>query len=1412
MQASRHLSSLKNDTKRIELLGAQILDFLSHLTEQRKQNCGIYSLPHSDEEIISQCRVILYLAYEFIAVIPKSTSKKQSAINCISEDFFQVVRSFILLCRDMLPTNGSRWEWSLFIDLLERSSMPIHFVSTQIDISKLTNLDKGLISKLVQLILSHFPSNLSYDTGSNHTIIFPILLKFVISSDQQILEYSSKLLSLSFQTILKSDEFSELVIVDIISVALSFLGESLCMNIPLVDYLIRMMPVAMAKISPSDQPIPQNNIVHNHLMEQITLFFCRSTMFILKKDVPCERMNLFYSIFPSIWIQCERMWAKNENLLPNIPKFLVVSNSLFGCLIEEISSSHREQLVTLFCRWVVYSLSTSPQDYKLDNEIQNLNGNHFTEMWLAHLVFELESKVGIEWEASVDWNSFSCRCKDLVETLTSHLATLFSISQDETFQLFNFSILSQIFWKYENRWKSEQCPLQYQIFSSTNHSTLGALPEVTSKKGKAKKINSVLCSISRFRHAVLRLRWKICERSYSVESVVLSQALSDDVLRDITITLDLFREISLLDNFHPIETYDLVDLCYQLHNIIGLHADFTLRLQLLESVHNLSENQLIDIYWRKSFQNFATDLKLLLLAWSLYNGCFDEYLLVDQTFAVDQHDTEFSLLFSEWISSASSLFLLINKRNIDFPDLETFKTSTENIFKLCRIGQHYLHGAWVSLLYSKLQLLLNGNFVESLSWSKQVLSLKLLDKRHQTLLGYLEIELETMLHICDIYDCLGSVEKCLSYLSEAKLLSCTGFGASTYLRHIYALHGLRIWKRTKSSRFSSELENGLFDKINSGSLLGKIRVNFEIIRDLDKFFSLEVNIQQKFQYRYMDMLWNVGTGSMSPPIYFAPLNLKIKPFLVPISSINLNTPSFSGFRRFSLESVQDILASEILLRSGYFDIERDYRRSVALNIVLKSLETSSSTSNISQGHADNFLVWFMIASSNNISIEKSLMNSELTRSNLPIISSLFQKVYEGDLNVLQHIRDNLLNSEKVICSVVLDHLSKQILITRLDQQQSFTVALGVNAFQEVTNLIMEWDEIMSANRTQLSQTTDPEKVLSWKAADKKRWWLERDNLDLRIERLLRDLEEKFGVWKCLLTSSNSFVISDGIVESIRSWIAQKHISKKESRSRLDSNKIEESLSGFLTWLKLVLSDGALADECEQITATQDLFTWISTVLCLQSTTEELLQLSIQIVREAQSSSHSKSQPIIQEPIEDITQRLSGLKVADLKEELKAHGLDTTGKKGELYNRLLEYFKSNQSPSDNAEEEVVSSDHLILILDESLQSIPFECLPALRSKSCSRVPSLLFLLHQLHQKEIHSQNLSKTKEKKKKNSEEEVVISPRHAVSLSKCWYSIDPEANLVSTRNNLMQFLEYYITKWNWKGFAGQQPPEDIVR
>ena len=117
-------------------------------------------------------------------------------------------------------------------------------------------------------------------------------------------------------------------------------------------------------------------------------------------------------------------------------------------------------------------------------------------------------------------------------------------------------------------------------------------------------------------------------------------------------------------------------------------------------------------------------------------------------------------------------------------------------------------------------------------------------------------------------------------------------------------------------------------------------------------------------------------------------------------------------------------------------------------------------------------------------------------------------------------------------------------------------------------------------------------------------------------------------------------------------------------------------------------------------------------------------------------------------------------------------------------------------------------HVVLILCEQLQSLPWECLPCFTTSSnqrqcISRVPGLALLLALGN---VNTNDLNEEHEMRGSETVTNGTTDPSQACCV------IDPEGNLPRTRRTMEDFLQPYISTWSWEAHVGAMPTEDTVR
>ena len=237
--------------------------------------------------------------------------------------------------------------------------------------------------------------------------------------------------------------------------------------------------------------------------------------------------------------------------------------------------------------------------------------------------------------------------------------------------------------------------------------------------------------------------------------------------------------------------------------------------------------------------------------------------------------------------------------------------------------------------------------------------------------------------------------------------------------------------------------------------------------------------------------------------------------------------------------------------------------------------------------------------------------------------------------------------------------------------------------------------------------------------------------------------------------------------------------------------------------------------------------------------------------------------------EELEESLRALKVTELRSQLKAKKLVTTGKKEDLIHRLHTASKNargrdggsskEQPKRSQTQAQTQAQSHVVLLLDEQLQGLPWECLECLASQKCSRLPSISLMLalasrsrcdggvcgsgDDVHDDELgvhgidasgvitvgtggaHSPLASPVGSPGGGSPtlvcDDDVQVQEqflrttqgtRRELCLEKCWYAIDPEDNLPTTRKTMQGFLSPFSSLWGWRGVVGQIPGSHEVK
>lgn len=162
--------------------------------------------------------------------------------------------------------------------------------------------------------------------------------------------------------------------------------------------------------------------------------------------------------------------------------------------------------------------------------------------------------------------------------------------------------------------------------------------------------------------------------------------------------------------------------------------------------------------------------------------------------------------------------------------------------------------------------------------------------------------------------------------------------------------------------------------------------------------------------------------------------------------------------------------------------------------------------------------------------------------------------------------------------------------------------------------------------------------------------------------------------------------------------------------------------------------------------------------------------------------------------QETIETLRTLTVPLLKERLRSEFGFTDSrfrkmKKQDLIDLYIEE-RNNATTRSKVKGPSSSSGCLFLLLDENLHRFPFEGMPSLFGKSICRIPSISFVLGALLDEEGGEREVGR-------------IMDP------SKASFVLDPERNLMSTRNRIRPVLDTIATEnnWNWSEVVGDIPP-----
>lgn len=371
------------------------------------------------------------------------------------------------------------------------------------------------------------------------------------------------------------------------------------------------------------------------------------------------------------------------------------------------------------------------------------------------------------------------------------------------------------------------------------------------------------------------------------------------------------------------------------------------------------------------------------------------------------------------------------------------------------------------------------------------------------------------------------------------------------------------------------------------------------------------------------------------------------------------------------------------------------------------------------------------------------------------------------------------NIGTMLMSISIDDSCSRLILCRFDILfGAISVSLPFSA--DLVKLLRKWDALTTENVEQLTMTLSTDTFSKWSAKDKKTWWDERSALDDKMESFLGELSSALGPWRFMLadtiTASNvkpASVVSDAedalkaanfeqllccelSVPPTKGTIARgSAISKSKSSLKLSHLCDENIVQSLFPAIRLLLCSldpvwltpaltatecreailqffgdcGEGATTCPRLSLLSDQIS-ASIVTAVDTMITDFAAKRASEATSVVGTDYEKDSGLIDEP------RFAHMTVIELKAALKALSLPVTGKKAELVERLKSVKSALPDGENNSVRHTTAklpavevkheNSHTILILDERMQSLPWENTLMLRYRQCSRVPNLRLL--------------------------------------------------------------------------------------
>ena len=421
------------------------------------------------------------------------------------------------------------------------------------------------------------------------------------------------------------------------------------------------------------------------------------------------------------------------------------------------------------------------------------------------------------------------------------------------------------------------------------------------------------------------------------------------------------------------------------------------------------------------------------------------------------------------------------------------------------------------------------------------------------------------------------------------------------------------------------------------------------------------------------------------------------------------------------------------------------------------------------------------------------------------------------------------SSSSAVCFACIEPTTDSLLLGRLDGAQEYVVSIPIG--NAMATFLAEWRTNMESGEALLRQTTNSEVVSKWTEKEKKVWWDRRTQHDSTLADMLHRLQGLLGPWRFLFGARNNIATAS----------AEQHTASSAHRftemKTASGVPVAEVYQDVSHWVDLLCRNASSREHNDVVAALSAVITSTYTVGMDASQAGNIADHFARIwwdIHQPKTNAESMAEK------ETTCADYDSMKVTDLRALLKDRGMSTVGKKGDLIQRLQESSRELDVEAivplleDDSSNDSSPTGQIVLILDESLQQLPWECIPYLANTRCSRVPNLALLLSLIDDdhavtdraatedcvikdksKLASNKRSSSVKVKVKVNKEDSKAIKSMRVereISARSCWYAVDIEGNLPMTRAVMVPFLHSYSSMWEWKGVVAQLPSEEELR